>query len=815
MAVFLSPGIYIREVETGGRAIIGVGTSTGAFIGLAERGPIGNPELITSFDQYVRIYGGFKSYSFLTYAVWGFFRNEGTSCWVVRTANYSDPSTATVDATANVKATRSLKDRSAGAGINTIRVDALDHGDWGNDLAVSIGRSSGEPESFNRVLGNDGGVFSTNTDSANTPALFAAWTEVASVFTDRKPALKTVGGGAAFALPSAVGDALYIGSKEKKFSKIYFDLDVSGVAGDGRWEYWSGTSWTTFTPATDQTTDFTAATADNRLVEFSAPGDWQDVEVNSVTAFYVRFLVTTLYTTPAQISRATLGEDRPLGVFTVVANASTELAAATAIGDAIYIGSNQTFGFVDVDLATPGDGAGVLAWEYWNGSIWTAFSGITETVTGAQHLTASGVVGFTIPTNWKKNSVNTETFYWARARIATNYASAYPSAEHVVPQSKFFSLAVFYKGQLEENYDDITLDDQDANYIEAKVGTSANPVSNFITVADLSSGSTVPNNRPRALILASLSGGVYDVTGVSDADYIGVSSGQTGLYAFDSIDEVNILAVPGIVTEAVHQAMLNYCEARKDLFAILDSPGDTEQDSPEDIVEYVRSVGAFNSTYGAIYDYWIRISDPITGARKIVPPSAFIAGMYARTDFNRGVYKAPAGIIDGQLKGALGLVYNTSQGERDFLYPARVNPIVDESGVGVYVNGARTLGQLSSSWLSIPVRRTFLFIEESIQEGIQFAKFEPNGPTLWRQIRASIGAFLKALWQEGGLYGDAPSDAFFITCDETNNPRTLQRTGRLVVRVGVAPVYPAEFIDVTFEVDERAINEELAAAGLL
>lgn len=815
MAAFLSPGIYIREVETGGRAIIGVGTSTGAFIGLAERGPIGEPQLITSLDQYIRIFGTFKSYSYLTYAVWGFFLNGGTACWVVRTANYSDPATGTIDSSANIKATRSLKDRSAGAGINTLRVDALNHGDWGNDVAISIGKASSEPESFNRVFGNDGGVFSNNTDSARTPGLFAAFTEASSVFTDRTSVLKTAGGGAAFALPTAVGDALYIGSKEKKFSKIYFDLDVSGIAGDGRWEYWSGTSWTTFTPSGDATTDFTAATGDNKLVEFSAPGDWTDVEVNSVTAFYVRFLITTTYTTAAQISRATLGEDRPFGVFTTVASASLEVAGATAIGDALYIGANQTFGFVDLDLSTAGDNTGVLAWEYWNGSVWTGLSNITETLTGAQHLRASGVVGFDIPTNWKKTTVNAETFYFVRARIATNYASAYPTAEHIVPQSDAFSLGVFYKDILVESYDDLTLNDQSARYVETVVGTSAAPVSEYITVADLSSGSTSPNNRPRAIILGSLSGGLYDVSGVSDADYIGVSSGQTGLYAFDSIDEVNILAIPGIVTEAVQQAMLNYCENRKDLFCILDSNGDSATDRPQDILEYVRDVGAFNSSYGCIYDYWVRISDPVTAAAKIVPPSGMLAGMYARTDFNRGVFKAPAGIADGRLQGAIGVAYNTSQGERDVLYPARINPIVDESGFGVYVNGARTLAPLSSSWSSIPVRRSFLFIEESIQEGIQFAKFEPNGPTLWRSIRASIGAFLKNYWVEGGLFGDTANDAFFITCDESNNPPSLRRTGRLVVRVGVAPVYPAEFIDVTFEVDERAINEELAAAGLL
>ena len=815
MASFLSPGVFVREVENDGRAIIGVGTSTSAFLGLAERGPIGEPQLITSFEQYTRVFGGFTDYSYLTFAVWGFFLNGGTACWVVRTADYDDTTTGQLNTTANQKASLYLKDRSAGAGVNTILAEALNEGEWGDDLKVSIGLASNQIGSFNRVLGNDGGVFTANSAPARTPGLLAAFTEESSVFTDRTAVLRTPGGGAAFAIPANVGDAMYFGSKEKTFEKLYFDLDVAGIAGAGRWEYYNGTSWVEFTPATDNTTEFTAVAADNLLIEWSAPGDWTQLEVNSVSGYYVRFLITTLYTTPAQISRTTIGEDRPFGPFTVVSDASLETAAATALDDAMYIGATEKFNFVEIYLAQAGDATGQLQWEYWNGSIWTPVSNLTETITDAQHMQASGIIGFDMPTDWAKNSVNTETFYWLRARITTNYASDYPTAEHVLPQSKYFSMLVSYAGNVVEIYDNLTMDTSDARYVETIVGTTDDPKSEYITVADQNSGSTAPNDRPRAIILTALSGGAYDVTGVGDQDYIGTSAGQTGLYAFDAIDDVNILCVPGINTEAVLQAMLNYCESRADLIAILDSTGDNKSERPQDLLDFIRDEAALNSTYGAIYDYWIIVSHPQTGARTAVPPSGFAAGAYARTDFKRGVWKSPAGINDGKLFGALGVVYNTSRGERDALYPARINPIVDEAGIGIYIDGGRTLGQLSSSWSSIPIRRLFLFAEESIQEGIKFAKHEPNGPATWRAIRASINAFLKLLWQDGGLFGEQPADAFFVIVDESNNPPTLRRTGRLVVRVGMAPLYPAEFIDLTFEVDQRAINEELAAAGLL
>ncbi|MDX1471462.1 MAG: hypothetical protein R3213_08190, partial [Flavobacteriaceae bacterium] len=145
MPEFLSPDVFIREISTGGRAIQGVGTATGGFLGLADRGPIGTPILVTSFEQYIDTFGSFTSYSYLTDAVWGFFLNGGRACWVTRTAHYTDTTSGTLDATANVRATTTLNDRSAGAGTPTLRVDAANHGDWGNNLRITIGKATSAP----------------------------------------------------------------------------------------------------------------------------------------------------------------------------------------------------------------------------------------------------------------------------------------------------------------------------------------------------------------------------------------------------------------------------------------------------------------------------------------------------------------------------------------------------------------------------------------------------------------------------------------------------------------------------------------------
>ena len=815
MSQTLSPAVILREIQTGARAIQGVGTSVAGFLGLFQKGPIGVPRLITSIEQFQSIYGGTVSFGFAPDAIQGFFDNEGNACWVVRTADYSDPSSGTLNASANAKATQTLNDRSAGAGTPSLTFDALNEGEWGNDLSINVLTASQEQLSFNRVLGSDGGVFSVNTSAAKTPGLFQSWSEVGGVFTDQTATLKTVGGGTAFAIPSVTGDSLYLASKDKKFNKFYFDLDTAGTDGATQMQYWDGEGWKNLARASDATTDFTAAAADNLLVEFTAPADWALTEINGDIGFYIRFLVTTDYTIAPEISRVTFGEDRPFGMFTAVADASLEVAAATALNDAAYFGSSLPFNFVELDLATAGDATGELTWEYWNGNIWTAVSGVTETATGAQHMRASGTVGFTMPSDWRKNSVNAEEFYWLRARISTNYASDYPSAEHALPSSDLFRLQILESGVLVEDFDNLTLDSTAVRYVEKVVGTTAEPFSEYVTVTDLGSTAASPNNRPRKQLNTSLAGGVYTVSSVGDGDYIGSAGAQTGLFAFDPIDEVNMLCVPGIKTEAVHLNMLNYAERRGDLIAILDSIGDASNVTVEALVEYVRDTAALNSSYGAIYDYWIEVPDLITNNPKVVPPCGHIAGMFARTDFNRGVWKSPAGETDGRLFGATGVVRNTSKGERDFLYPNKVNSIRDKSGVGVHVDGGKTLAPQGSDFDRVAIRRLFLFAEESIQEGLQFIKHEPNSEVTRRRVTATVGAFLLSLWQDGALNGTQPSDAFFVVCNESNNPPSVQRQYRLNCRIGIAPLYPAEFIHLTFEVDQRALNAELASFGII
>jgi hypothetical protein len=272
--------------------------------------------------------------------------------------------------------------------------------------------------------------------------------------------------------------------------------------------------------------------------------------------------------------------------------------------------------------------------------------------------------------------------------------------------------------------------------------------------------------------------------GGRDALYIGRDGGpgaRTGLKCFDEIDEIALVAAPGQVSPAVADALLSHCETRKDRFAILDSPetitgGVDKLPKPRD------------SKYGAYYFPWIQVYDPDKG-NIFVPPSGHIAGVYSRTDSERGVHKAPANEL---VRGALGLKYNVSKGEQDLLNPKGINAIRFMNG-GIRIWGARTLSS-DPSWRYISVRRLFIMVESSIERATQWVVFEPNDHRLWKRVQRTISSFLTLLWRNGALMGTSPEQAFYVKCDEETNPPEVIDAGQLVVEIGLAPVKPAEFV---------------------
>lgn len=334
-----------------------------------------------------------------------------------------------------------------------------------------------------------------------------------------------------------------------------------------------------------------------------------------------------------------------------------------------------------------------------------------------------------------------------------------------------------------ELFDNISIDEDSPDYFETKV----NGISNFIK---LSKQGNDDLQLPAPAPIKPLIDGSDGETGDIDVfDYVRSNTDKPGqrkgLTAFKEIDEISIVYSPfENKISGLRGEIITHCELLKDRFAILDADIgladvaniDPRTDRP--------------TQYAAFYYPWIKIIDPLSGQLKPVPPGGFVAGIYARTDTERGVHKAPANEV---VRGAKELEFALTKQNQDILNPRGVNAIRAFPGRGIRVWGARTLSA-NTLWKYINVRRLFIFIEESIEKGTQWVVFEPNDHRLWARVTATITAFLTTQWREGRLMGTKPEEAFFVKCDRSTMTDDDIVNGRLICVIGIAPVRPAEFV---------------------
>lgn len=288
---------------------------------------------------------------------------------------------------------------------------------------------------------------------------------------------------------------------------------------------------------------------------------------------------------------------------------------------------------------------------------------------------------------------------------------------------------------------------------------------------------------------------------------------RSGVAALETVEEVKILAAPGYCDPSSYDTLIAHCEKMKNCFAILDSPMEVDDidrlkkvgmvaapskkaDKEEKGEATPVSTGLRPPVNGAgragFYFPWIKARDPFDPKQIVdTPPSGHLAGVYARTDATRGVYKAPA---NEPVRGALGLNYHVTHAEQGELNRAGVNCIRYFADTGIVVWGARTLAEDASEWRYINVRRLFNMIEESVAAGTRWVVFEPNDLRTWKSIERDIRAYLTLMWRDGALKGETPEQAFFVKCDAETNPNEVIDAGRLITEIGIAPVKPAEFI---------------------
>jgi phage tail sheath protein FI len=308
----------------------------------------------------------------------------------------------------------------------------------------------------------------------------------------------------------------------------------------------------------------------------------------------------------------------------------------------------------------------------------------------------------------------------------------------------------------------------------------------------------LPNGTPRAA-RHPLLGGDDSLATLTDPVYIGSDAiepiDRTGLFTLRNIEEISLVAAPGRTSALIQGALIDHCEHMRYRFAVLDGPV-----PPNDGIPDVRAQRQqFDTKYAALYHPWLMVPEPFPAVLTPVPltpipPSGHVLGVYARTDIERGVHKAPANEV---IRGALGLRRALNKSEHDILnpYPVNINVIRDfrSNNRGIRIYGGRVI-TADSDFKYVNVRRLLIFIEASIDRGLQWVVFEPNAEPLWARVRRTIANFLTVVWRNGALEGTRVEEAYFVKCDRTTMTQLDIDSGRLICVIGIAPVKPAEFV---------------------
>jgi uncharacterized protein len=352
-----------------------------------------------------------------------------------------------------------------------------------------------------------------------------------------------------------------------------------------------------------------------------------------------------------------------------------------------------------------------------------------------------------------------------------------------------FKLVVTRGGKEEEVYDNVSVKRGKQNVFAAV------KASKLVRLEEVAKGELAPAAGKMALVGGAVAGAVH----VTPDEYVGNPADRTGFGGLEAVDEVTMVAAPDLMAlyqrgvidleavKAIQLAMIAHCELMGDRVAILDAPPDY---NAQQIKEWRVDKAGYDSKYATLYWPWVKVFDPVAGQAVFVPPSGHIAGIWARSDGERGVHKAPANEI---VRGAISLELQLTKGEHDQLNPAGINCIRTFPGRGIRVWGARTLSS-DPAWRYLNVRRLFNYVEESILQGTQWVVFEPNDMDLWERVKRTLSSFLFRVWRDGALFGATPGEAYFVKCDGENNTAETIDAGQLIVDIGIAPVKPAEFV---------------------
>jgi phage tail sheath protein FI len=805
MPEYLAPGVYVEEVPSGSKPIEGASTSTAAMVGMTQRGPVNIPTLVTSFGNYTRVFGTYLHSDLfadgrdaLPYAAEGFFTNGGSRLFVTRiVGDGADESTLMLAALAAGEdgGARTLG-TAAPAGASSIEVASPAGIAAGDLLMIADGTRS---ESVTVAAVNPSlllaGSLANDYASGDIVTLQTATAVVGVLQADLSP------GDTQLSLDDstgiAVGAVLWLRDSGADRSLDEF-VTVSAVT--------AGPPDTIdFVPPLAR--DHLAASIVSVIVDSAAT---VALAADTIAGRDPAVLPVSSGVGFAADSAVRITDGAASNEFAVVTAVQTDpaalnLAAPLALSHPAGTAISRTAPALEVHALSPG---------VWGDSlrIWTREAAQVQTVLSADAAATDDSItlaiafglfpGSVISVGGTVAEVATVNATTGAVTLTAPLGTAQVADTEVVSQE--FSLIVERiendKAAESETFERLSLAAGHPRNALAIVGSWNNSTdtpsrgggSNLIRLAPPASPVPLRSAFLHGLPL-HLSGGADDAAGVTDLTYIGEASddpaARTGIQALENEPAVSIVAVPGQTSVAVQNALVAHCERMRYRFALLDTPLGAR------LAEARAHRQNFDTTRAAVYYPGLVIPDRFAppGELRTITSSGHMLGIMARTDTTRGVHKAPANEV---VRGILQFETKLGKGEQDILNPLHVNCYRDfrEQNRGLRIYGAR-VATSDPEFKYINVRRLLIFIEQSLDSGLQWAVFEPNDQPLWDTVKQSVSNFLITVWRSGALAGLKQEEAFFVnigynitmTQDDIDN-------GRMIVEIGVAPVKPAEFV---------------------
>ena len=802
------PGVYVQEQSSGVRTIAGVSTSTALVVGMARRGPLGRPTKVLSIDQYQQTFGDDITYGEMTAQVRQFFLNGGTEAIIVRAAD-------TTARQAEITLTTEAGTGASGA-ANALTLRARDAGTLGDELRAIVDYGTVTPELtfnieiFRRAIDENGAVVISDNEFFGNLSMDPASPRFATTIIDAQSALVT----AVSAAAPGVGD--------RGFSQSGLVLTGTGAVGGNAADDTAALATITAlvgsgsrirvrlgqgSPVTATLPDaaaglnawlmaatgaingaLTSATQPGSVsVGVSAFATGRCLRITAVAADNGQSVVVTPAATgdgsaALQFGNAAGGVE--IGAFSRFRPAPSGFV--TRINQAVTSGFGQNTGLSRLAAFAQETRANVVAWSFDEG-------------TGGAPIASPANVSYPAGgTSFLEGAANSDGIGSLRntAQHLDALAASLGSGLGTAWSVSRFGLRIAIRPTT-----------GDSNFgLAAELSTSDGGGGGTDLGAGVTGIATAAQAQNTAAYALGTSGATRRQTGGVGGDNGGVPQLADYQAIFDTVEEevdlFNMMFLPRGEDQTDANRSLLWGEAsvrcqRERAFLLVDPPSDSGAWGTAQAVE----TGISDRRLGLVTDhagiYWPRLT--IASRPTAVDPCGTVAGIIARTDTRRGVWKAPAG-LEATTLGATGFEHMVSDAQNGLTNPQAVNTL-RQFAAGGAVWGARTMAGFDNSgendYKYVPVRRTALFIEESLYRGLRFAVFEPNDEPLWAQIRLAAGAFMQNLFRQGAFQGAKKTDAYDVRCDETTTTQNDINLGRVNVVVAFAPLRPAEFVVLT------------------